>query len=63
MDHFGAGASIRTESAYPFGDIANVTLSAGAGHAATLRIRIPGWATAATVNGKHAANGTFFDIA
>ena len=41
---------------YPFGDV--VTVTATFTKAAPLRIRIPGWATKATVDGKPAANGT-----
>jgi hypothetical protein len=59
---FGKGAAIATESAYPFSDNATITLTAGP-IAAAIRIRIPGWATAATVNGAPAANGTLVTVA
>jgi hypothetical protein len=58
---FGAGASVVTDSAYPFSDNATVTLTAG-GTAAALKIRIPGWAVGATVNGAAAKNGTFVTV-
>lgn len=41
---------------YPFGDVANITVQSTS--KTTLKIRIPRWATSATVNSQPAANGT-----
>ena len=48
---------IETDSKYPFGDNVTVTVT-GTTSEVTVKIRIPGWATRATVNGRPAANGT-----
>eukprot|EP00911_Craspedida_sp_UC1_P000447 UC1_evm4s337 len=57
----GGGARVSINSRYPFGDNATVTVTAA--KPTTARIRIPVWATRATVNNKPAANGTFVDVA
>eukprot|EP00935_MAST-01C_sp_MAST-1C-sp1_P002810 g2810.t1 len=53
----GGGGTITTDSKYPFGDDATVKVS-GNSAPVSVKVRIPGWATKATVNGKAAANGT-----
>ena len=58
----GAPASVAVSTSYPFGDSALVTVAAPVG--TPVRLRVPGWATAATlsVNGGSPlklANGTF----
>ena len=61
----GAGAVVvKTDSKYPFGDDATITVTVPAtnGGAIAAMVRIPGWATKATVNGKAAANGTYFAV-
>ena len=55
-----AAARLHIDTGYPFGDIATVTVTATA--ATTVKIRIPGWATKATVDGKPATNGTLVAI-
>jgi len=52
------GGLIDVETSYPFGDKASVTVRAAAG--TSVYLRIPSWATAATVNGAAAANGTLW---
>ena len=54
-------AKLHIDTGYPFGDTATVTVTAT--KATTVKIRIPGWATKATVDGKHSANGTLVAIA
>ena len=59
----GAPATVRVDTTYPFGDDANVTVTAPVG--TPVRLRVPGWATNARVcivGGTCAAtqNGTFF---
>ena len=54
------GVTVTVESAYPFGDEANITVRSV--HGTTVRVRVPGWATAATVDGRAAANGTLFPV-
>lgn len=59
----GAAATVAVNTTYPFGDSAAVTVRAPVG--TPVRLRIPGWATGATVsiNGGarvSARNGTFF---
>eukprot|EP01052_Picozoa_sp_SAG31_P013353 SAG31_NODE_801_length_12013_cov_23.812070_14_plen_115_part_00 len=51
---------IETVSSYPFGDNATITVTAA--KAITVLVRIPGWASAATVDGKKAANGTLVAV-
>ena len=53
-------ATVAVDSAYPFGDTAKIAVTADG--AVTVAVRIPGWATAATVDGKPAANGTLVSI-
>merc|ERR1719375_1532232 len=53
----GGGAHIVTDSKYPFSDSARITVTAQ--KAMQLKIRIPGWASKATVNGQPVKNGTF----
>ena len=57
-----ADARVLIETQYPFGDsTARVTLVTGA-REVRLRIRIPGWADGALVDGKPAPNGTLHPI-
>lgn len=51
-------AKLEIDTKYPFGDKATVRLTPSRTTATTVKIRIPGWAVKATVNGKAAANGT-----
>jgi len=51
-----AAATVHIDTAYPFGD--NATILVTAQKATQIRVRIPGWATAATMNGKAVLNGT-----
>lgn len=53
----GGGAIISTDSQYPFSDSAIITVAAHA--PMQLKIRIPSWASNATVNGQPVPNGTF----
>merc|ERR1712166_251265 len=53
-------ASVTVDSNYPFDDVATVIVKAT--KAITAKIRIPGWATQATVNGNAVANGTFVTV-
>ena len=55
-----AGALVRIDTAYPFGDTAHITVTAQ--RQVQLKIRIPGWAHNATVNGGKAANGTLVSL-
>ena len=50
----GGGGSIRTNSSYPFGDDALIEVHAS--KALAVKIRVPGWATSASINGKRAPN-------
>ena len=52
------GSNVTVNTSYPFEDTVIVTCSPAA-NAFPLLIRVPGWATNATVNGKLAAAGTF----
>ena len=52
------GSSVRVQTAYPFEDTVRVTCSPK-GKAVPLWIRVPNWATQATMNGKKVAAGTF----
>ena len=51
-----ANASIHVQSDYPFADGGTITVTAG--QPITLKVRIPAWATRATLNGTGVANGT-----
>ena len=55
------GGRIVTDSEYPFGDTATITVTGVVGPI-TVKVRIPGWADKATVNGKLAANGTMVAV-
>ena len=55
------GGKIETISAYPFGDTATVKITGTTGPV-TVKVRIPGWAVKATVNGRLAANGTLVAV-
>jgi len=52
----GEHVTVETESGYPFGDTATVTMVAKSN--VNLKVRIPGWASKATVNGQLVMNGT-----
>ena len=52
---------ISTNSSYPFGDDAEITVQAS--KALAVKVRIPGWADKATINGKTAPNGTLVTVA
>ena len=54
------GATVVVDSQYPFEDEATVTLIATA--RTLLRIRVPGWAVHAAINGKPARNGTLHTL-
>jgi hypothetical protein len=54
---------VTTESNYPFGDDATITVDVPSGHATTLLVRIPVWAAAATLDAKPVANGTHVSVA
>lgn len=61
-------ATVEIVTDYPFGDTVSITvdLTAQAAAAAAdtpVHIRIPGWATKATVDGNPAANGTLHSVA
>ena len=57
------GASIDVETEYPFGDDAKVTLTNIKGTVdVTLKMRVPTWATEATINGKAAKAGTLVTV-
>jgi hypothetical protein len=50
-----------TGSYHPrFGDDATITVTAASSF--TVAVRVPGWATAATVDGKAAPNGTLVEV-
>jgi uncharacterized protein len=53
-------ASLTVNSSYPFGDTASISVAAA--NRTTLKIRIPGWAFGATVNGRQVANGTLAEV-
>lgn len=55
------GANVVVDSAYPFGDTATITVTTT--KAITAKVRIPGWATKAVVDGKPARNGTLVAVA
>jgi len=57
----GGGAKIVTAGQYPFGD--DVTITVTAPKAMSTLVRIPGWASKATVDGEPAANGTMHKVA
>jgi len=54
------GTTVDIDTTYPFGDTAEVTFS-NVPKQMTVHLRIPGWATKATVNGKLAQNGTMWE--
>lgn len=56
----GQGTIVVTESMYPFGDSANITVTANS--STTALVRIPGWAHGSTVDGKVVANGTLISV-
>ena len=56
------GATVRTDSDYPFSDTATVTVRATSSPI-TLGVRVPGWAVDALVDGAPALNGTIFRVA
>ena len=53
------GGTVAIDTTYPFGDVATVTVD-GAPAGTPVYLRVPGWATAATVNGVAVKNGTLF---
>lgn len=55
-----ANASIVIDSTYPFGDTASITVTAQ--RPVLVKIRIPGWALNASVNGGGATNGTLVTV-
>jgi hypothetical protein len=57
----GGGGKIETESKYPFGDNATIKIS-GTTSPTTVKVRVPEWATKATINGKRAPNGTLVAV-
>eukprot|EP00040_Diaphanoeca_grandis_P018240 m.95757 g.95757 ORF g.95757 m.95757 type:complete len:385 (+) comp26846_c0_seq2:321-1475(+) len=60
IDEFNV--TLNVDSQYPFGDVADITVEVK--HLAIdLKIRIPGWANRATVDGQSVANGTLFTVA
>ena len=58
----GGGARVRIESSYPFGDEASVEVTVDPGHNVTAHIRIPRWASGASVGGAPARNGTLHAV-
>jgi len=50
--------TVDVESEYPFEDSARITITAK--EAVSVQLRIPSWASSATVNGKRANNGTMW---
>lgn len=56
-----AATTIEVQSAYPFADGGSVRVSAA--QPTTLKVRIPGWADAATVDGTPVRNGSFAAVA
>ena len=54
------GSTVEVDTAYPFGDDATVTVTNNGATHLPVHLRIPGWATAATVDGQPAANGTMW---
>ena len=60
-DWLGGGGTVTTNSSYPFGDDATITADTKSSFA--LKVRVPGWATKATINGKPAPNGTLVTVA
>ena len=59
-----SGATVDVDTDFPFGDDAIITVDATASSAAVpLRVRVPAWATAATLDGAPVANGTFASVA
>ena len=50
------GGTVDIDTTYPFGDTATVTVSSPA--ATPVYLRVPGWATGATINGEAVQNGT-----
>lgn len=53
----GGGARIVTDTQYPFSD--TVTIRVTSSGPMRVKVRIPGWADHATIDGKHVQNGTF----
>jgi len=53
----GGGAHVITDSQYPFSDSAIITVTAKA--PVRLKVRIPGWADHASLNGHRVENGTY----
>ena len=53
-------SSVTVETEYPFGDDATVTVANTGITDLAVKLRIPSWSTAATVNGAAAANGTLW---
>ena len=59
----GGGGVVDLETSYPFDDTATVTVTNKDSAPMPVYLRIPEWATKATVNGAAAANGTMFKTA
>ena len=51
------GVELSIDTEYPFGDTASISVAAA--NRTTLKIRIPGWAFGATVNGRQVAYRAF----
>ena len=65
LGHAGQAVTVMTSSQYPFGDNATVNIVVGKGNnegrtgdGVVLKIRIPGWAVSATIDGESVKNGT-----
>eukprot|EP00041_Stephanoeca_diplocostata_P033227 m.1093373 g.1093373 ORF g.1093373 m.1093373 type:complete len:968 (+) comp24297_c0_seq3:111-3014(+) len=59
------GATVSVNSSYPFDDVATISVAvdgAVKGASITTGVRIPGWASRATVNGVSAPNGTIVKV-
>ena len=57
------GVTVEVITDYPFGDDVVVKASGPASQSIPISVRVPGWATNATLNGKPAANGTIVKTA
>ncbi|KAJ9468493.1 hypothetical protein DIPPA_27539 [Diplonema papillatum] len=59
---FPGGHKINVTTDYPFGDAVTVLVTLNSSSAsAVVKLRVPGWAVEATVDGRRVANGTYFE--
>ena len=58
----GGGATVSIDTTYPFGQTATLLVTVPDAHTTTVHIRIPGWASGATVDGAPAVSGALHPV-